>query len=416
MKPTLQPHHTTTQTSLKNIGTLLIWLVLGFPGFAQSYRFISIPNPKSGYGSGPTGLIRDDHGNLFATNVNGPTKLPNYDGTVVEITASGTTRILHTFHGSDGDSPWGLFRDENGNLYGTTEWGGGNDFGVVYKITPAGTQKVLHSFQGSPDGDKPISVLVRDSAGNLYGTTLGGGTGNCIGGCGTVFKIDPSGTESVVYSFLGEPDGAGPSAGLLIAANGDMYGTTIGGGTNLKGTVFKIDAAGHESVVYRFQGGTDGGQPNSSLVQDAAGNLYGVTQEGGVGCGYGCGTVFKIDPSGTESVVYAFTGGGDGDFPRGNLVLDTAGNLYGTTGGGGNLHCPKGFGLGCGTVFRLTPDGTETTIHTFEGQDDKDGAGGSALLIDPSGRLYGATSDGGTGYCAPDGTNFGCGAFFRLDQ
>ena len=407
------------ERTLEIIGILMIWIVLAYPSFAQTYKFISLPSPKDGYGVNPAGtLIRDAKGNIYGTNSNGAAAM-GYYGTVIEITAAGKAIVLHTFHGSDGYGPLaGVFRDASGNLYGTTFNGGDVQFGVAYRIDTGGVETVLHSFQGPPDGANPRSALVRDSAGNLYGTTQYGGTGNNCGGgfsgCGTIFKIDASGNESVLYSFSGDPDGAYPDAGLLITSSGEMYGTTTTGGASNMGTVFRIDAAGNESVVYSFQGGTDGVAPISSLVQDATGNLYGVTETGGgAGCpNYGCGTVFKIDPSGTESVLYCFTGGGDGSLPLNGVVLDPAGNLYGMTSGGGDLHCSIFYGVGCGTLFKLTPAGAETTLHTFEGPD---GAMPEAGLLIDSGHLYGTTFDGGKGYCQTRYGNFGCGVIFRLN-
>jgi len=208
---------------------------------------------------------------------------------------------------------------------------------------------VLHSFTAGNDGGNPEAGLIMDAAGNLYGTTFGGGSG----GQGIVFKIDTSNHESVLYSFTGGSDGGGPVAGLLMDAAGNLYGTTAGGGSSGQGTVFMIDTSNHESVLYSFTGGSDGGSPQASLVRDAAGNLYGTTSQGGIGCApVGCGTVFKIDPSNHESTVYSFTGGSDGALSMAGLIMDATGNLYGTAYQGGSICAPPG----CGTVFEFQMD------------------------------------------------------------
>jgi uncharacterized repeat protein (TIGR03803 family) len=185
-----------------------------------------------------------------------------------------------------------------------------------------------------------------DAAGNLYGTTFGGGSG----AQGTVFKIDTSNHETVLYSFTGGTDGGSPTAGLIRDTAGNLYSTTAGGGSGDQGTVFKLDTSNHETVLYSFTGGSDGGSPQGSLVRDAAGNLYGTTSQGGIGCApAGCGTVFKIDPSNNETTLYSFTGGSDGALSMAGLIMDQAGNLYGTAyQGGSDCAAP-----GCGTVFEF---------------------------------------------------------------
>jgi uncharacterized repeat protein (TIGR03803 family) len=189
--------------------------------------------------------------------------------------------------------------------------------------------------------------LVRDKAGNLYGTTLQGSPLNCIGtgGCGVVFKLDTTGTETVLHTFVG-PDGTYPIGDLVRDKAGNLYGTTYAGGTYGEGTVFKLDTTGTETVLYSFTGLADGAVPRAGLVRDKAGNLYGTTVEGGnLSCS--CGVVFKLDPAGGETLLHTFTGGADGGILYGGLVRDKAGNLYGTTANGG--------ASGAGTVFKLTP-------------------------------------------------------------
>jgi uncharacterized repeat protein (TIGR03803 family) len=218
-------------------------------------------------------------------------------------------------------------------------------------------ETILHSFTGTGgDGALPMAGLVRDAAGNLYGTTVEGRAygGQCggFGGCGTIFKIDPTGKETVLYVFTGETDGQAPG-GLLRDLAGNLYGTTAFGGAGAAGTVFKLDASGKKTVLYSFTGGTDGDEPVGPLVRDKGGNFYGVTNVGGgKGCSSGCGTVFKLSKAGKETILYRFTGGVDGAYPVAGLLRDKAGNLYGTTLYGGDA---KVCSPGCGVVFEVTP-------------------------------------------------------------
>jgi uncharacterized repeat protein (TIGR03803 family) len=340
-----------------------------------------------------------------------------------------TYRVVHDFtrhfvNGMrDGTTPEaGLIIDNDGNLYGTTSDGGGHlnyVHGIVFRLAPDGTETVLHAFNSKHEGTFPGAPLVADGAGNLYGTTTDGGGGNGCdgGGCGTVFKLAPDGTESVLHVFRGGHDGADSVAGLVLDAQGNLYGTAAeDGGRRCSGLgcgiVFRIAPDGTETVLHTFKGGRDGETPLSTLIFDAAGNLYGTTEYGGGGTCFGqrCGTVFKVSPDGTERVLHAFTGGSDGATPFGRLLLDKAGNLYGTTYSGGGSGCA---GLGCGTIFKLAPDGTETVLHAFaSGRDGQNPGGG--LIADAAGNLYGTTLLGGGGcfasVCgtvyryAPDGT------------
>jgi uncharacterized repeat protein (TIGR03803 family) len=334
--------------------------------------------------------------------------------TVLFLTASahsqanpGTYEVLHAFTNSpDGGYPVsGLLRDTQGNLYGTTSAGGNtsascnnNYCGVVFKIDSAGNETALYSFNGQPDGANPLAGLVEDAAGNLYGTTCGGGaTGN-----GTIFKVDSSGKETVLYSFAGQPDGSCPGAGLVLDAAGNLYGTTTNGGVSNAGAIFKLDTTGKETVVYSFTGQADGKSPQD-LLRDSAGNLYGTANRGGVvnctgprGGTIGCGTIFKLDTTETFTVLYSFQGWNptrDGGLPVGALVADAAGNLYGATEYGGSGGCVVGSPggktttVGCGTVFKIDPTGAETVLHSFTGPDGSLPRAG--LTIDASGDLYG---------------------------
>jgi uncharacterized repeat protein (TIGR03803 family) len=308
----------------------------------------------------------------------------------------------------------GLVLDAAGNLYGTTAVGGTRDFGTVFKLAQGSdgrwTETVLHSFVGPGDGSFPGSSLVFDQAGNLYGTTAEGGPYNR----GTVFELSPGSngrwTESVIYSFCpiaNCSDGADPISSLVFDQSGNLYGTTRQGGSNLYGTVFELKpkpiGAWTETVLYDFcpvKGCADGQQPYAGVIFDQAGNLYGTTTYGGgTQCGgTGCGVVFKLTPnaggSWTESVLYSFcslSGCDDGIFPLDSLVFDQAGNLYGTAELGGTDND--------GLVFELSPSSvgawTGKVLHTFKGTDG--GAPYANLIFDTAGNLYGTTFEGGSG-------------------
>jgi uncharacterized repeat protein (TIGR03803 family) len=296
------------------------------------------------FGGSPDGaqaegsLVNGGNGTLYGTTFKGGDY--NY-GTVYRLTKAGRETV-YSFAGPGGDGAFpiaGLVADTQGNLYGTTYQGGSSNDGIVFKIsTTTGKETILHNFTGGSDGMWPQAGLVLDNAGNLYGTTVYGGTDNI----GTVFKVTRTAKETVVHSFTDQPDGSQPDAALLFT-DGKLYGTTYYGGAYGHGTVFSVDATGKETVVYSFVGGSEGGWPWASLITDGAGDLYGTTSSGFSGNG----TVFKIDSSGNEIVLYAFTGGADGGDPQAALVRDSAGNLYGTTFGGGAYSA--------GVVFKLTP-------------------------------------------------------------
>jgi uncharacterized repeat protein (TIGR03803 family) len=323
-------------------------------------------------------------------------------GTVFKVDMTGKETVLYSFTaGAGGAFPIsGLVRDASGNLYGTTQQGGtvpcnlGNGgCGIVFKVDTTGNETVLYSFTGGADGAFPYA-LIQDSAGNLYGTTWwGGDLSGCDGaGCGVVFKVDPVGKETVLYTFTGGVDGGTPACALVQDPAGNLYGTTLGGGAYGEGTVFEVDTTGNETVLHSFTGGADGYYPSTgSLLRDAARNLYGITQSGG---DYGQGTVFKVDTAGNETVLYSFTGGADGDGPTGGLIADAAGNLYGTTYWGGTGSCTSPPTSGCGVVFRVDTAQHETVLHSFSGEPD--GAYPLAgVIADAAGSLYGTTIGGG---------------------
>jgi uncharacterized repeat protein (TIGR03803 family) len=304
-----------------------------------------------------------------------------------------TESVLYSFCSesgcSDGSGSYaGLVTDKKGDLYGTTYFGGANNYGTVFKLTPAGNESVLYSFcsqSGCSDGSRPQAGVILDKKGNLYGTTSSGGAH----GLGAVFRVTPAGSESVLYSFCSQSgcsDGHYPLAGLLMDTAGNLYGTTYLGGADNGGTVFKLTRAGNETVLYSFPGGSDGSGPNAGLIVDKLGNLYGTTVYGGVNYG---GTVFKLTPAGEETVLHSFcsqSGCSDGSSPMAGLIMDTAGNLYGTTYYGGDDDD--------GTVFELTPAGVETVLYSFTYGYIDGGYPYAGLVVDKKGNLYGASSKG----------------------
>jgi uncharacterized repeat protein (TIGR03803 family) len=333
-----------------------------------------------------------------------------------------TYSVLYTFCPAagcaDGEYPEaGLIQDTAGNIYGTTDSGGEansacpyGSCGTVFKLSTSGQESVLYSFCSSPDctdGYAPASVLIRDSAGNIYGTTAYGGAGVIANGGGTAFKVDTTGQETVLYSFCPVSecsDGYYPAAaGLIRDTAGNLYGTADEGAKG-GGAVFRIDTSGNETVLYSFcsvdfPSCTDGRGP-TDVIQDSSGNFYGTTEGGGANCvaNLGCGTVFKVDTTGKETVLYSFCSVGgasctDGAYPYAGLIQDTAGNLFGTTAQGGKSGCY----LGCGTVFKVDTTGKETVLYTFcSASGCTDGATPYAGLIqDAAGNLYGTTDAGG---------------------
>jgi uncharacterized repeat protein (TIGR03803 family) len=332
-------------------------------------------------------VILDDAGNLYGTTTLGgdlKCNRPHGCGTVFKIDAAGKETVLHAFTSMpDGAYPQaGLIRDDSGNFYGTTGWGGAYGSGTVFKLDATGKETVLYSFTGGRDGALPFGSLVRDGKGNLYGTTYGGGgILSCyyIGGvstCGVVFKLANTGRLTVLHRFDGS-DGSWPTKGLARDSEGNLYGTTSAGNHNY-GIVFKVDNTRKFSVLHTFEDQySDGSEPGSTLILDQAGNLYGTTRLGG--------TVFKIDATGKETILYRFPGLRDGMWPSGNLVRDAAGIIYGTTEYGG--HCQRR--IGCGTIYRLDTNGQETLLHEFGRGPGRVPKGG--LVMDSAGTLYGTT-------------------------
>ncbi len=318
---------TTLAGGAGNVGTIFKIT----PGGIESvfYSFATVPY---------AGLVQSSDGNICGTTASGGT---SGRGTVFKITPSGTETVLYSFPAGSSDPYTGLIQGSDANFYGTTGAGGAGDDGTVFKITPSGTETVLHAFaKTGSDGQTPYAGLIQGSDGNLYGTTYFGGAN----GFGAVFKVTPSGTETVLYSFAGGSDGEHPYAGVIQGSDGNFYGTTYQGGTSGNGTVFKVTPSGTETVLYDFAGGAgDGANPEAGVIQASDGNFYGSTLQGAAG---GVGMVFKLTPNGTETILHTFAGASDGANPPANLVQGSDGNLYGSTGAGG--------AGGHGTFFKIT--------------------------------------------------------------
>ncbi len=392
------------QAAVKTLRLIIAFILLAFAGRtfnanAQTETNLYLFPGYLNDGEYPyAGLVQGSDGNFYGTTVNGG---PFNLGTVFRISPSGSETMLYWFAGSsynDGQNPYaGLVQGSDGNFYGTT-WGGGtHGNGTVFRISPGGSYTNLYSFVGDfNDGAAPYAGLVQGSDGNFYGTTWWGGPFNL----GTVFRISPSGSETNLHSFVGYPnDGEYPYAGLVQGSDGNFYGTTWEGGADNEGTVFRISPSGTYTSLYSF-GITpnDGESPKARLVQGSDGNFYGTTYSGGtVLCN--CGTVFRISPSGSETNLHSFVGyPNDGAAPYAGLVQGGDGNFYGTTYNGGPFNL--------GTVFRISPSGSETMLYWFASSSSSDGYYPHAGLVQGSdGNFYGTTSSGGT---------YGQGTVFRL--
>jgi uncharacterized repeat protein (TIGR03803 family) len=368
-----------------------------------------------------TPLAYDLSGNVYGTTQFGGNAACNC-GVVYKLNVvTGIETVLHTFDGTlfdSGGSITSLVRGPSGSLFGTLAEGG-NRFtsGQIYKIDPDGTKTVLYSFPpyNSSKPGYPEAGVVRDEEGNLYGTTTSGGnTSDCPNGCGIVYELSSSGTFSQLYAFTG---GNGENSvlsesSLILDGAGNLYGTTVAGGIG-DGSVFKLAPDGTETTLTSFPSFADGVGPSSGVIEDGAGNLYGVTSQGGLYYG----VVYKLDASGTYTALYSFTGGADGWYPAGKLYLDAlTGDLYGTTQYGGvqDATCSAAY-PGCGVIFKVDPSGAETVVYAFP--DASKGSNPASGLIgirreDGTLDLFGTAPYGGTTVCAQN--EFECGTAFKL--
>ncbi|MGA9354453.1 MAG: choice-of-anchor tandem repeat GloVer-containing protein [Terriglobales bacterium] len=376
----------------KNLAIRSLWMVAAAMALAiqplsaqaRSYKVLySFTNDLAAGEDPSSSLVRDPTGNLFGIALGGTFGR----GIVFELSNTGQESVLYNFKGSDGDGdvPDSMsFRDSAGNLFGTTFQGGAYSFGTIFKLDTQGHETIVYNFcpkTPCTNGAYPGGVAPGKN-GSLYGTTYAGGDYSCdLTGCGTVFKINHKGVQTFLHAFGGS-DGQSPNAGLVLDESGNVYGTTQYGGASGRGAVFKVTAAGQESVEYSFDGGADGAYPNGGLVRDAEGNLYGTAYQGGT---YNCGTIFKITASGQFTVLYNFLGGVLGANPYADLNLDQQGNILGVTSTGGTHNF--------GTIFKLDASGNEKVLHNFG--EEGDAVHPSSLIIDASGNLYGTTYQSG---------------------
>ncbi len=396
-RPRRRKNGSVSSASVWKMAGVLLLLCAATATVSPAQTFRTVLRFDGANGAGPWGpLVQGLDGNFYGTTISGGAYV---HGTVFKITPSGSRTILYNFcsqtNCTDGSQPSSLIQATDGNFYGTTGIGGAKDQGTIFKMTPSGSLTTLHSFCAQTkcaDGYGPVG-LVQGTDGNFYGTTTYPE--------GNFFRMTPSGALTILYSFCAEPnctDGADPSQ-LIQATDGNFYGTTGGGGASGYGTVFKITPSGTLTTLHSFcpefpAPCISGEAPVAGLVQASDGNFYGTTSGGGA---YNTtsstgGTVFKITPSGSLTTLYSFcaeTGCTDGEQPLG-LVHATDGNLYGTTEDGG-IGCPSF--VGCGTVFKMTASGTFTTLHRFDGTD---GITSTGLTQATNGTFYGTTLAGGT--------------------
>lgn len=377
-------------------------------GFARTQDANVIPLTWFGLGtddhpSAPRGnLLMASDGNFYFTSANGGA---NTVGSVASLTPAGVVTLLHSFasDNNEGQAPFaGVIAASDGNLYGTTYLGGADNGGSVYRLTLAGVYTTLHSFKPKkPDPYFPYAGLMQASDGNLYGTTLRGG----LDDRGTIFRITLDGTFTQLHEFKGD-DGENPEGTLVQGSDGNLYGTTLQGGTGNRGTIYRLTLAGAVTSIYSFPVLSEfstagiainapGANPRAGLLLAADGDFYGTAYQGGPN---GYGTVFRITPAGALTVVHAFTGATSGGaFPLAGVTQDAAGNLYGTTERGGAFNQ--------GTAWRITSGGQFSLLHGFTGS-IADGYTPYATLVPFNGFLYGATYSDSTA---------SAGAMFKLD-
>jgi len=385
---------------------------------------ISFAGPN---GAGPlNGVTAGPGGVLYGTTVFGGR---HGNGTAYSLTPSGsgyTERVLFSFNGSAGSRPGGnIAVDAHGDLFGETIIGGADNNGVAFELVPAGSgryiEKLMHTFTGSIDGGQPIGAPVLDSRGDVFGVTQFGGTG----GQGVIYELTPSPTgytEHVLHSFAGQA--SQPQAGLTMTGAGTLFGTLYGASAvNPNGTVFRLQLSKAGPVytdIYNFKGGTDGSNPFAVLTVDGhTGVIYGTTEYGGGSHSYG--TVFSLTPAGTgytERVLHSFATPRDGSLPQAPLLHEPSGDLFGVTDIGG-IGCS---GIGCSTVFELTPAGSGyafRVVYRFTGPPDGAQAEWAGLINGPGGTLIGATRSGGTAHnCADGGPGgaIGCGTIYQITR
>jgi uncharacterized repeat protein (TIGR03803 family) len=350
---------------------------------SRAQTFNKLVDFNGNNGSSPQlSLVQGTDGNFYGTTYSGGANNNCHlgCGTIFMVTPSGALTTVYNFAGTDGSAPYaGLILGADGNFYGTTVGGGANNVGTVFKVTPGGVLTTLYSFD-RVHGRSPYAPLVQGLNGYFYGTTLYGGANDD----GTIFAITPAGELYTLHSF-DYTDGQYPYGGLFQATDGDFWGTTELGGSQRFGTVFKMSPAGVLTTVYGLGLAVDGANPYDGVVEATDGNFYGTTLYGGSNYD---GTVFKLTPGGTLTSLYGFGSMHSQPvpaFPIAPLIQATDGRLYGTTSDGGNP--------GPGAIFRITLTGTLETLHGFNGTDGSSPNGGVVQGTD--GNFYGATPSGG---------------------
>lgn len=323
-------------------------------------------------------LVLGANGNFYGTTQGGG--MFNY-GTAFSITPAGVLTTLHLFTFDDGTSPAGLALGQDGNFYGITRFGGPNNAGTLFRMTPAGDVTTLKIFDNGPDGGYPFSALVQGGDGNFYGTCAYGGDGFY----GTIFRLTLAGQLTTLHTFTGDADGALPYAGLTRGQDGNLYGVTQQAGENGYGTLYRVTPAGEVTTIHSFAVNTEGYFASTTLAPGSDGNFYGVARQAG---SFGYGTVFSATPAGAVTVLYNFSRSSDGDSPFAGLVQAVDGSFYGSTYFGGLYNY--------GTIFRMTLAGEVTTLYNFDY--DANGAYPSVSLVQGAdGNFYGATEQGGSG-------------------
>jgi uncharacterized repeat protein (TIGR03803 family) len=385
---------------MKTCALFILWATATLSLPAQTFKTLHNFNNTAGALPWAT-MVQGNDGNFYGTTQNGGNPACNLGcGTIFKVTPNGKLTAFK-FDGTNGSQPYaGLVQHPNGAFYGVTTSGGVSDLGTVFKFTPSGGLTTLYSFSADT-GYSPLGGLVLASDGNFYGTAESGGpsVGQCDPGCGTIFKITPKGKYTTIHNFNGIPDGGGPLATMVQTPVGKLYGTasTLGNAGSY-GTVFTITTKGKYTVVHQFNN-TDGAYPFGGLILGADGNLYGQTDLGGASDYGAFGTVYKMTPKGKVTTLHSFEQT-DGDNPISNLVQGTDGNFYGTAAYGGT-HAG-------GTAFKITPTGKFTTLHNFHLKDGADLYAG--LVQGTDGTFYGATYGGGSSTACP----YGCGTVFSL--
>jgi uncharacterized repeat protein (TIGR03803 family) len=378
----------------KACGVFLLWATAAAALSAQTFTTLVNFDGLNGYSPENVSLVQGLDGNFYGMTIYGGT---NGRGNVFKVTSGGTVTTVYSFcsqtNCTDGEFPMaGLALGTDGNVYGTTYYGGTGacqyGCGTVFKVTPEGILTTLHSFNGYPDGSAPLYPLIQGTDGDFYGTTDSDGEN-----AGTIFRISPGGMFKTEHAF--DARKSEPANGpLLQASDGNFYGTTGGGG---EASVYRLTPAGVFTTVFTFDLEGIGSDPVGGVVQGTNGNLYGTTNYGGTStnCDGGCGTVYELTLQGALTSLLSFDAT-DGAYPYGPLIQATDGNLYGMTTGGGTGPCVDNYGIsGCGTIFQITPAGALTTLNYFT-QAEGGGTNAGGLLQGTNGEFYGTTAGGGT--------------------